>query len=101
MKSVKGQVTEYHSLGNVACGMEDFEKAKAYYQKVMDISIKMDNRYRQALTYSAFGFMYQRMGNKEKSRENLEKSIEIFNELDSRDEAGMVRYMMDSAGYPE
>jgi tetratricopeptide (TPR) repeat protein len=74
----------YHQLGMVAQGLREWEQAKAYYQKALDIWIEFSDRHSQASTYHQLGFLAEELREWEQAKAYYQKALDIKIEFSDR-----------------
>jgi signal transduction histidine kinase/DNA-binding response OmpR family regulator len=67
----------YHNLGVVHCNLKKFESGIDYHKKSLDLRIKSDNKYGEAISYHDLGQAYAEYGKYSISSEYYIKCIEL------------------------
>lgn len=76
----------FHQLGIVAEKRRDFDKAQEWYQKSLEIELRLKNEHGAAQTYHQLGIVAQERRDFDQAQEWYQKSLEI--ELRLKDEYG-------------
>lgn len=85
----------YHQLGYVAQELREWEQAKAYYQKALDIKIEFSDRFSQARTYHCLGLLAEAQEDYAEARANLQTALEIYVEYQDEYMAGVAREVLE------
>ncbi len=72
----------YHFLGWVAQKQRQWDKAKQYYQRALQIYIKNNNQLGQAHFYGQLGVLAKEQGQLQEANQYLQHALQIFIELD-------------------
>ena len=71
----------YNNLGIIYQGQKQFEKAKKYYTKSIEIDKKMNDKIGMANCYNNIGIIYEEQGNYDEAIKNYELSLQLKTEL--------------------
>ncbi|MCZ8226261.1 MAG: tetratricopeptide repeat protein [Microcystis sp. LE19-84.1B] len=74
----------YHTLGNLAAELREWEQARSYYQQAIEIYIEYGDRYEQASTLHELGRVAQELREWEQARSYFQQAIEIKIEYGDR-----------------
>lgn len=75
---------------------KDFDRALLHHSEAVEMLDKINAKCALAEAYYQQGITYQKMGESEKSQGNLEKAIELFEEVTATQQVEKVRSAMDS-----
>jgi len=79
----------------VAEELREWEQAKAYYQKALDIKIEYSDRYNQASTYHALGLLAEAQEDYAEARANLQIALGIYIEFQDEYRASVAREALE------
>jgi tetratricopeptide (TPR) repeat protein len=82
-------------LGIVAQELREWEQAKAYYKKALDIFIEYRDRYNQASTYGQLGLLAEAQEDYAEARANFQTALEIYIEYQDEYMAGVAREVLE------
>jgi tetratricopeptide (TPR) repeat protein len=70
-----------HMLGMVTQKLQQWDEAKHYYLKALEINAEFSDRYEQASTYGQLGNMAQELRQWDEAKQHYFKALEIFVEF--------------------
>ena len=74
----KGLATTYHQLGRVAQKLREYEQARQYFQKALDIFVASGDTYSQASTLHQLGYMVQELREYDQAQQYYQQALDIY-----------------------
>ena len=75
----------YRALGMIASARKDWSKAENYFRQSVKILSRV-HKFHLAKTYLEMASMYEKKGDKKNAMEYINKSLEIFRKLNSKED---------------
>jgi len=75
----------YRTLGMIAAARKDWIKAENYFRQSVKL-LSTVHKFHLAETYLEMGLMYENKGDKKNAAEYINKSLNIFRKLNSKEE---------------
>ncbi|XP_022805634.1 tetratricopeptide repeat protein 28-like, partial [Stylophora pistillata] len=72
-----GEAAAYGNLGNVLQSLDEYQKAKEYYEKALTIQMQIGDKGGEAATYGNLGNVLRSLGEYQKAKEYYEKALAI------------------------
>jgi tetratricopeptide (TPR) repeat protein len=86
----------YSNLGNVYTIRGDLDRAKAMYQKALEINEAMSRKEGMAINYANLANIYKTRGDLDRAKVMYSKALALFQQLGAKRESAQVRQALDA-----